>query len=152
MFASSFETALLSTGQAGGLSLTGVDGDSSFLFAFWCVLATVFISAGAVLLMRFLPEAKAPQSQRPSRAPAMPNPRCAQRLRAQDQDAPRSQRDAPRSERATPRSQRDSSPISQRSVPRRVIRLHAVTPGQAEHEYNVGDPLGTRGSALIRVA
>ncbi|HYQ00694.1 MAG TPA: hypothetical protein VER96_18575 [Polyangiaceae bacterium] len=60
---------------------------------------------------------------------------------------------APQSQRSprAPRSQREP-PRSPRSVPRRVIRLYAVTPGQAEHEYNVGDPRGTRGSALIRVA
>jgi len=144
MFTSPTETALLSSVQVGGLSLTGVDGDSSFLFAFWFILATTFITVGVLLLVKFLPEAKAPQSQRPSRAPAMPNQQCAQRLRAQEQEAPRSQRE-PGSQREPPRS-------SQRSVPRRVIRLHAVTPGQTEHEYNVGDPLGTRGSALSRVA
>ncbi|HKO54158.1 MAG TPA: hypothetical protein VJV79_40900 [Polyangiaceae bacterium] len=35
---------------------------------------------------------------------------------------------------------------------RRVIRLHSTTPGQSPHEYNVGDTLGRRGSALVRAA
>jgi len=39
-----------------------------------------------------------------------------------------------------------------RPIPRRVIRLHAQTPGQSQHEYNVGDRSGTRASALIKVA
>jgi hypothetical protein len=39
-----------------------------------------------------------------------------------------------------------------RPIPRRVIQLHAQTPGQSQHEYNVGDLSGTRASALIRLA
>ena len=35
---------------------------------------------------------------------------------------------------------------------RRVILLYAVTPGQARHEYNIGDSQGSRGSALVRAA
>jgi len=34
----------------------------------------------------------------------------------------------------------------------RVIRLHAVTPGQSEHDYNLGDQSGTRGSRLSRTS
>ena len=37
-------------------------------------------------------------------------------------------------------------------VRRRVISLHSSTPGQARHEYNIGDNQGTRGSALVRAA
>lgn len=129
MFAS-IETALHSSGEAGGIALTGAEADSSFLFAFWFVLGLLVIAACVLSLLKFLPEAKPPQSQGRPRAPATPNPHCAQRLRAIDQDAPR----------------------SQRAAPRRVIRLHSVTPGQSEHEYNVGDRFGTRGSALSRVA
>ncbi len=41
---------------------------------------------------------------------------------------------------------------SRSRIPRRVIRLHEVTPGQSRHEYNVGDEWGTRGTALVRAA
>ena len=59
-----------------------------------------------------------------------------------------------RAPRMTPtESPRASQSVAARvgtPVRRSVITLHAVTPGQRPHEYNVGD--GTRGSALARVA
>ncbi len=55
----------------------------------------------------------------------------------------------PASRRVTPVPA--SAPLSRR-IPRRVILLHAVTPGQSRHEYNVGDQWGTRGTALVRAA
>ena len=75
--------------------------------------------------------------------------------------APASQRGAPPVSSRAPASQRAEGPLSQRApvseasalrVRRRVILLHAVTPGQTPHEYNVGDDAGTRGAALARVA
>jgi hypothetical protein len=129
MLAAIIRTALLLTGQAEDIVRTEADADYSFWFV---VSAACVIFGGLWLLVRFIPvDAKAPQSERTSRAPAMPNPRCAQRLRSLGHT---------------------SAPRELRRLPRRVIRLHAVTPGQSEHEYNVGDPLGTRGSALVRVA
>ena len=63
----------------------------------------------------------------------------------------------PASKRAQPRSPiqvaATSTSASSSAAPRsqrRVIRLHAVTPGQTPYEYNVGD--GTTGSALSRAA
>jgi hypothetical protein len=129
MFAS-IETALQSSGQTGGLVLTGAEADSSFLFAFWLVLGAALVAICVLSLLKLVPEAKPPQSQRPARASVISNPHYAQQLHAVDQDPSR----------------------LQRAAAPRVITLHAVTPGQSQHEYNVGDPLGTRGSALIRVA
>jgi len=63
-------------------------------------------------------------------------------------EAPRSRRSMPAPASARRRSE---APVSRR-IPRRVIRLHAVTPGQSRYEYNVGDDSGTRGTALARLA
>jgi len=133
MFASLIRTALLLSGQAGS---AGADADS--LDMFWLLLSFACVIFGGLwLLVKFVPvSAKAPQSARSSQAPAQTPAR------------------AP----ATPRSRRTTPPVEQskpralRPIPRRVIRLHAVTPGQSQHEYNVGDQDGTRGSALARVA
>jgi len=70
-----------------------------------------------------------------------------------DARAPQSRRPVPVVERKGPVAAvqgRRSDPAVRRT-PRRVIRLHAVTPGLLRHEYNVGDPSGTRGSALVRM-
>jgi hypothetical protein len=61
----------------------------------------------------------------------------------------------PASKRAGPRApiQVGAASTSSNGAPRsrrRVIRLHAVTPGQTPYEYNVGD--GRTGSALSRAA
>jgi hypothetical protein len=129
MLAAIIRTALLVSGQAENIVRTEADADYSFWFV---ISAACVIFGGLWLLVKFIPvDAKAPQSERVSRTPAMPNPSCAQRLRTIEQN---------------------SAQRALRPLPRRVIRLHAVTPGQSEHEYNVGDPLGTRGSALVRVA
>lgn len=126
MFASILRTALLWLGQGG---VDQADADVDYI---WFFLGTASLIFGALwLLVRIFPsDTKAPQSSRSSRAPATPNPRCARRLRVLGQTATR----------------------SSRPLPRRVISLHAVTPGQSQHEYNVGDRFGTRGSALSRVA
>jgi hypothetical protein len=127
MFASLIRTALLLSGQAGS---AGADVDA--LDTFWLLLCfACLIFGGLWLLVKFVPfGTKPPQSTQSSYAPAAA--------------IPRSRRTQPSVAPQTPRALRP--------IPRRVIRLHAVTPGQSQHEYNVGDPLGTRGSALARVA
>jgi hypothetical protein len=125
MFASLIRTALLLSGLAGN---AGVDADA--LDVFWLLLSTTCVILGGLwLLVKFVPAGtKPPQSARSSRVPAKP----------------RASRRQSTVEPTTPRALRP--------IPRRVIRLYAVTPGQSQHEYNVGDQFGTRGSALARVA
>jgi len=53
---------------------------------------------------------------------------------------------------AKPRPVRSAGATRRLPVRRRVISLHATTPGQSPHEYNIGDNQGTRGSALVRAA
>jgi len=132
MFASLIRTALQLSGQAGN---AGTDADA--LDTFWLLLSLgCLIFGGLWLLVKFVPMgAKPPQSTRSSHAPAPAAP-------------PSRRTQASR----TRRTVEPSAPRALRPIPRRVIRLYAVTPGQSEHEYNVGDPLGTRGSALARVA
>lgn len=129
MFASLVRTALLLSGQAG----SGTDAD--VLDTILLCLSVVCVIFGALwLLVRFFPIGdKLPQSTGKSKAPAT-----ARRV------VPRSRHTEPSAETLAPRALRP--------IPRRVIRLHAVTPGQSRYEYNVGDPMGTRGSALARVA
>jgi len=131
MFASLIRTALLLSGQAGN---AGTDADA--LDTFWLLLSFACVIFGGLwLLVKFVPiGAKPPQSTRSSYAPPAPRSRRAPA--------------APRTQRAV----KEPAPRALRPIPRRVIRLYAVTPGQSQHEYNVGDPLGTRGSALARVA
>ncbi len=60
---------------------------------------------------------------------------------------------APRASRPPTGAPRVVARVTPTPAPRRrVIRLHAATPGQAAHEYNIGDSSGTRGSALVRAA
>ena len=130
MFASLIRTVLLLSGQAGS---AGADADP--LDTLWLLLSfACLIFGGLWLLVKLVPAgAKAPQSTRSSQVPA---PAAAGR---------------PRSRRSQP-AVAPPAPRALRPIPRRVIRLHAVTPGQSQHEYNVGDQFGTRGSALARVA
>jgi len=125
MFASLVRTALLLSGQGG----SPADADS--LDIFWLLLSASSAIGGALwLLLTFLGRGtKAPQSSRSSRPPAMPTAR-----------------------RPRPVSKPNGTTVTQEPAPPRVIRLHAVTPGQSQHEYNVGDQQGTRGSALAHVA
>jgi len=130
MFASLIRTALLLSGQAGN---AGADADALDLF--WALFSVACaILGGLWLLVKYVPAgAKPPQSAGASRASTMPRASTPRASRAATAVAP-------------------PTPRSLRPIPRRVIRLHAVTPGQSEHEYNVGDQWGTRGSALARVA
>jgi hypothetical protein len=127
MFASLIRTALLLSGQA---ESAAADADSFDIF--WLVLSFACVTFGALwLLVKFVPSgAISPQSTRRSQAPAP----------------------GARPRRTQPAAVQPRSPRTLRPLPRRVIRLYDVTPGQSQHEYNVGDQLGTRGSALARAA
>jgi len=123
MFASVLQTTLLWSAQASNFV---VEDDASDLSLFGALGVVLFILGGVWLIALLLhSDARAPQSRRP----------------------------VPVVQRARPVAavQGGKSDPAVRRIARRVIRLHAVTPGLLRHEYNVGDPSGTRGSALVRM-
>jgi len=101
------------------------------------------------------PQSRAPQSRAPqSRAPQSraPQSRAPQSRQAPDSTrAPQSSRapDSTRAPQSSPAPQSSIPESAPRSIPRRVIRLYEVTPGQSRYEYNIGDESGTRGCALV---
>jgi len=100
-----------------------VRADSEVDSSFWSVLPTVVLLFGVLWLLVKLMPAEAHSLE------AQPNAAKAKRQDVQVLDVRRA-----------------------RAASARVIPLHAVTPGQSQHEYNLGDQSGTRGSRRPRTS
>lgn len=147
-----------------GLAAAPVDdGSESLMWAALggaCLVAVVVwllvtVARGAADSRRSasLPPASVPRSRRPASVrPVSARPVSVPFSSAAPASSRRSASGAPPSRRVAPDADASSPPPSSRRVRRRVILLHAETPGQSCHEYNVGDNSGTRGSVLVRVA
>jgi len=133
VFASIAQTALLLSAHASNYVRADGDGDSpawlqigGLVMAFWLI----------GLWLRPPPlRKKRARRQRPARVSPLNDWRT-------ESDVESAKAYSTTSVQAGPPEEWSSAPESSQ---RRVISLHAVTPGQSQQEYNVGDRSGTRG-------
>ena len=149
MFVSLLRTTPWLSDRALALAIADDGNDFSLGVAFG---GAILFFGALWLLVRFVHTevAAAPSSRRSVAPPSSRRSVAAPPSSRRSEPPPSSRRSEPPPPASTRRP--TAAPASVRPIPRRVIRLHAVTPGQECHEYNVGDNHGTRGSALIRVA